>query len=143
MMNQLITMEEVTNQDYPIRLQHLSSPSTSIEELDIRDFLANIKVNLVRQNIRSSFYYLRSRFETDQSSIRPYIEIKSGTSSIEELGEDITRIVSEEEIILEMLEQDFVVKMPPKKKYKIQVIVRSIKKGKPRIVEPDEFLIID
>jgi hypothetical protein len=41
-----------------------------------------------------------------------------------------------EEIILEMVEQDFVIKMPPKKKYKIHVVVRNVKKGKPRVVEP-------
>jgi hypothetical protein len=41
-----------------------------------------------------------------------------------------------EEIILEMVEQDFVIKMPPKKKYKIHVLVRNVKKGKPRVVEP-------
>jgi len=33
--------------------------------------------------------------------------------------------VSEEEIILEMVEQDFVVKMPPKKKYKIHTMIKK------------------
>ena len=46
--------------------------------------------------------------------------------------------ISEEEPISEMVEQDYLVRMPPKKKYKIYVVVRNIKKGKPRVVEPDE-----
>ena len=55
MMYQLITIQKVTNQDYPI--QYLSSPSTSIiEEMDIRDFLINILSNLIRQNIKRPSY---------------------------------------------------------------------------------------
>ncbi len=144
MMNPLMTMEEVTNSDYPIQPQYLYSPSTSIEGVDKGDFLINVIVNLIRQNLRRpSYFSFGSILETDLSSIRPHIEIKSETSSIEEVGKDITRIISEEEIFLEMVEQDFVVRMPPKKRYKIQVLVRSIKKGEPRMVEPDELLIID
>ena len=50
---------------------------------------------------------------------------------------------SEEDIAMEMIEHDFVVKMPPKKRYKIQVHVRNVRKGKPRPVELDEFLTME
>jgi len=36
--------------------------------------------------------------------------------------------ITEEDIALEMVEHDFVVRMPPKKEYKICVSVRSIRK---------------
>lgn len=42
--------------------------------------------------------------------------------------------ITEEDIVTEMVEHDFVTKIPPKKKYKIQVLVRSIKKGEPRSI---------
>ncbi len=42
-----------------------------------------------------------------------------------------------------MVEHDFIVKIPPKKKYKIQVLVKSIKKGEPRVIESNEFSVID
>jgi len=43
--------------------------------------------------------------------------------------------ITEEDIVTEMIEHDFVTKIPPKKKYKIQVLVRSIKKGEPRSIK--------
>jgi len=46
--------------------------------------------------------------------------------------------ISEEDIALEMIEHDFVVKMPPKKEYKIHVLVKSVSRGEPRIVEDNE-----
>jgi hypothetical protein len=46
-------------------------------------------------------------------------------------------MATEEEIILEMVEQDFVIKMPPKKKYKVRVTVEKVEKGKPMVVELD------
>ena len=39
--------------------------------------------------------------------------------------------ITKEDIVTEMVEHDFVTKILPKKKYKIQVLVRSIKKGEP------------
>ncbi len=49
-------------------------------------------------------------------------------------------ICPEEDIVTKIIDNDFVVKMPPKNKYKINVVVRSIQKGKPRVVESEEFL---
>lgn len=43
--------------------------------------------------------------------------------------------ITEEDIVTEMVEHDFVTKVLPKKKYKIQVLVRSIKKGEPRSIK--------
>lgn len=37
------------------------------------------------------------------------------------------------EIIEEMLDCDFIVKMPPKRRYRVLVHVRSITKGEPRL----------
>jgi len=43
--------------------------------------------------------------------------------------------ITEEDIIIAMIEHDFVTKILPKKKYKIQVLVKNIKKGEPRSVK--------
>jgi len=45
------------------------------------------------------------------------------------------------ELILEMieLEDDYIIKMPPKNSYKIWVKVKSVKKGELNIVEPLEI----
>lgn len=132
MMTQLITMEEVTNQDYPIRLQYLSSPSTSIEEVDIRDFRAHIIVNLVRQNISPpSYFSLRPILETDSSSTSPCFETKSETALLKE--------TLAEKSIEDLLEFDIIVRMPPIKEWSVQVKVKSVEKATPRIVEPEEF----
>lgn len=47
--------------------------------------------------------------------------------------------ISDEDIMIAMLENDFIVKMPPRKEYKIRVRVKSIEKASPRIVEPEEI----
>ena len=131
MMYQLITIQEVTNQDYPI--QYLSSPSTSIiEEMDIRDFLINILSNLMRQNIkRLPYLSLISMLEADLSSIWPRFEVKSETALFEE-----TLV---EKFMENMLEFDIVVRMPPLREWSARVKVKSVEKAKPHIVEPEGF----
>ena len=137
MMYQL-TMQEVTYQDYPI--QYFSSPSTEIKQIDITDIWDSILSRIIERPKRPVYHSLLSLLEIDLSSIWPHFEIKRETSSIEEAGKNIAEIISEEELISEMVEQDFVIRMPPKKRYKIHVVVRNVKKGKPRVVEPDEIL---
>lgn len=38
-----------------------------------------------------------------------------------------------------MNSNDFIVKLPPKKKYTVNVIVRDIKRGKPRVISDKEL----
>lgn len=70
-------------------------------------------------------------FEIDYSSVRPRFEIKSESSLM-----IITRIL-EEIIIGDMVENDFIVKIPPVKVYSIRLRVKSIKRATPRITEPE------
>lgn len=133
------TMQDVTYQDCPI--QYFTSLSTGIKEIDISDMRDSIVSKWVREPPKKPFYHnLNKLIKIDISSIMPRFEVKRETSSIEEVGEDVARVISEEEIALEMVKRDFVVKMPPKKRYKIHVVVRNVKKGRPRLVDPDEFL---
>ena len=134
-----LTMQEVTYQDYPI--QYFSSSSTKIKQIDITDIWDNMLSKwIIERPKRPVYRSLLSLLEIDLSPTWPRFEIKGETSSIEEAGKNITEIFSEEELISEMVEQDFVVRMPPKKRYKIHVVVRNVKKGKPRVVGPDEIL---
>ena len=129
-----LTMQDVTYQDYPI--QYFTSPSTGIVEMDIMEIWDSVLSTWIRKlSEKLSYPDLTSLLETDSSSIWPHFEIKTETSLIKGLT-----TISEEDIAMEMIEHDFVVKMPPKKRYKIQVHVRNIRKGKPRPVELDEFL---
>lgn len=45
---------------------------------------------------------------------------------------------TEERIFSEMVNQDFIVRMPPISEYKITITIKSIEKATPRIVEPEE-----
>jgi len=136
------TMQEVTCKDYPI--QYSSNISSRFEEIDKNETLDSVLSIWIREKqLRRPFFYrtLLSLFEVDISSVRPYFEIKRGTSLVEEaVGEKpIPRYISEEDILLEMIEHDFVVRMPPKKRYTIELEVKNIIKGEPRIAEPEEF----
>jgi len=130
MMYQLITMRDVTYQDYPI--QDFYSPSTGIEEIDITDVWDSILSNLIRNRLKRSFYHsLTSLFETDLSSILPYFEIKSEMSLSEE--------ILEREIPEDIVEFNIIVQIPPVKEWYGRVRVKSVEKATPRIVEPEGF----
>jgi len=140
-----LTMQDVTYQGYPI--QYSSAVSSEVEEIDKNDIWDNLLSTLMRgKRFRKPFLYhsFMSLLENDWSSIWPYFEIKTETSLIEEMTrESVPEIISEEDLAIEMVKHDFVVKMPPKKKYRIQVLVRSLRKGEPRVVESDEFLVTE
>ena len=135
------TTQEVTYKGYPI--QYLSAISSRFEEIDKNEALDSVLSILIgEKQLRQHFLgTLLSLLEVDFSSVRPYFEIKRETSLVEEaVGEKpIPRYISEEDILLEMIEHDFVVRMPPKKRYTIELEVKNIIKGEPRIAEPEEF----
>lgn len=140
-----LTLQDVTYQVYSI--QYSVTGSSIGEEMETSEILDNLFSIWMRQKwLRAPFFY-RSLFpllEIDLSSVRPHFEIKNVTSLIDEpVGETIFGHMSEEDIVMEMVEHDFIVRMPPKKRYTIQVEVKNIKKGELRIVEPEEFLITD
>lgn len=69
-------------------------------------------------------------FYVDRSSVRPHFEIRNATYLIES---------SVEKTIETIFEHYIVFQMPPKRKYKIELELKSIKKAKPKFVEPDTF----
>lgn len=138
------TLQDVTYPDYPI--QNLSSPSTGMEEIDILDIWESLLSSLIWNKSKKQFYSICPLYlSVDPSSIKqPHFEIKDVTSRVEELTTEREReTISEEDIAIEMLEHDFVVKMSPKRRYKIQVRVESVRKGEPRLIESDEFLVTE
>jgi len=74
--------------------------------------------------------------EIDPSSISPNFEINTETTLIDEFT-----ISSDEELAMEILEEDFIVKMQPKKRYKILANVGSIKKGEPNLYLDYDFYL--
>lgn len=140
MMYQL-TLRDVTHQGYPI--QYPSAISSRVEEVDINDIWNSLLSVWVQEKpFRHPFLYpsLMSLLEIDWSSVRPHFEVKNETSLIEEAVEKaIPKYISEEDIVMEMVGHDFIVRMPPKKRYIVELEVKDVRKGEPRIVEPEEF----
>jgi len=66
----------------------------------------------------------------DFSSVSPHFEISNETYQ--------TGGVSEEDIICAILENDYVVKTP-KKKRKVRLKIRNVKRYNPRVRNPEEF----
>ncbi|KUK55978.1 MAG: hypothetical protein XD79_0364 [Atribacteria bacterium 34_128] len=137
------TVRDTTYSDYP----NVASPSTGMEEIDkieLGESSLPFLVGIREQPKRQLYQDLSYLFEVDLSSVKPHFEIRNETSRVEELTREREQEpISEEDIAIEMLEHDFIVKMSPKKRYKIQVHVRSAKKGEPRLVEPDDFSVTE
>jgi len=142
MMYQLPT-QDITYQEHPV--QYSYTPSTGIEEIDIRIMWDSVLSNWIKKRLNIPFYHnLICFINTDLSSILSDLETKSETLRIEEpMIHRSQKTISEEEIAIEMLRHDFIVKMPPKKRYKIQVHVKSLRKGEPRLIESNEFLVTE
>jgi hypothetical protein len=131
-------------------LNELTYPGYYVEYTSSADLgLARISDVLLRllssSEAREPVYSnLHRWFQVDLSSIKPHFEIRNETSPVAGLiSEEEPGPVSEEELALEILEHDYIVKMPPKRRYKIRVHVESIKKGEPRSVGPDDFSVIE
>ncbi len=125
-----ITSRDVTTKDYLI--PYAFTGSSMGEETDISEILERLLFALIRQELfRQPFFYrsLLPSFEIDLSSVHPHFEPITGTSLIEEFYEEI--------LPEETLEYDIIVRMPPRKRYTIELEVKNIKKAEPRIVEPE------
>lgn len=125
-----ITSRDVTTKDYSI--PYPFTWSSRREESDINEILDwPFSVSLKQELLRQPFFYrsLLPSFEIDLSSVRPYFEPMNRTSLIEEFYEEI--------LPEETLEYNIIVWMQPRKRYTIELEVKSIKKAEPRVVEPE------
>ena len=84
-----------------------------------------------------SYYNISSLFQIDTSTKKIIFETKKEISKISLMTDK--DLFSEEVITIDMVENDFIVKMPPKNRYKVRVRVKEVKRGEPRVVQPDEF----
>jgi hypothetical protein len=74
-------------------------------------------------------YGLKDSVNIDSSSVIPTFEPKT-TSSF-----DFSYDISEEEMIAQMVEDDYIVRMPPKEKFKLHVKSIIVKKALPPIID--------
>jgi len=124
-------MYQLTTRDITY-LHHLtffsSSPSTGIREIDISD-MEDSSAFVWSHNRPEGFYRsLSSLIETDISSIWPRFEVKSETFiATEALQEALPTDV----------EYDVTVHMPPKMRYPVELEIKSIRRGEPKIVVPE------
>lgn len=131
--------QDFTNQDYQI--QSSFSQSTSLKEIDTQIIQEDSFSSIFKQKRRKSplYYNLFSLFRIDTSSTKKIIlEAKNETSKISLITGIDQDIISEEDIAINMVEHDFIVRMSPKNRYKIRVRVKEVKRGEPRIVQTDE-----
>jgi len=84
-----------------------------------------------------SYYNISSLFQIDTSTKKIIFETKKEISKISLMTDK--DLFSEKVITIDMVENDFIVKMPPKNRYKVRVRVKEVKRGEPRVVQPDEF----
>ena len=125
-----IASQVVTTKDYPV-----PSPFTGgsrREETNMSEILDWQVFVLTRQGLlKNPFFYrgLPAPFEIDLSSVYPYFEPLTRTSLTEEFYEEI--------LPEEMLEYDIVVRMPPRRRYTIELEIKGIRKAEPKIVEPE------
>lgn len=131
--------QDFTNQDYQI--QSSFSQSTSLKEIDTQIIQEDSFSSIFKQKRRKSplYYNLSSLFQINTSSTKKIIlEAKNETSKISLITGIDQDIISEEDIAINMVEHDFIVRMSPKNRYKIRVRVKEVKRGEPRIVQTDE-----
>lgn len=120
----------VTTKDYPV-----PSPFTGgsrREEAEISEISDRLFfVSTGQELFKKPFFYrsLLTSFEIDLSSVHPCFEPMTTTSLIEEFYEEI--------LLEEMLEYNVVVRIPPIKRYAIELEIKSVKRAEPKIVEPE------
>lgn len=127
-----VAPEDVATKDYSF--PYAFTGSSRREETDIGEILHRLVFVFIRQGlVRQPFFYrsLLPSFEIDLSSVYSQFEPKVETY--------VTELLSEEDIVSGMLEQDFIARMPPVKEYTMWVKVKSVEKATPRIVEPEGF----
>ena len=123
------TRQDVTYQDYPYPF----AVSSSIEEIDIGETLDKYSSIWMRQKpLKGTLAY--RVFEIDSSSVLLRFETKNETS--------LMKGVIKEATFEEVIEYDMVVRIPPKRRYTIQMSVKNVEKGELRIVEPDGILFL-
>jgi hypothetical protein len=101
-----------------------------ISSVDVSD-LTEEQVRLVQELVR----LFRTNAQRNQEPPQTQdTEIKWSSRPFGGKG-NLTR--SEEDMITEMLDHDLVVRMPPDRRYTVDLEVNGIRKGMPRIVEPE------
>lgn len=122
-----IASRGVATKDYPISYAFTGSSRSA--ETDISEMLDQIFLDLIMQRSLILYQSLLLPFKIDLSSVHPHFESVTRTSLIEEFYEGI--------LPEEILEYDIVVRIPPRKRYTIELEVKGIKKAEPKIVEPE------
>ena len=112
----------------------------STDERAIDEMLNYVKSDLIKREKAILYPNIQVLLDIDLSSINPYFRIKNEASSIQENVEKTVSLqLSEEEIVMEMVNHDIITGLLPKRRYKVELKVMNIRRGKPKIVDPEEF----
>lgn len=145
-----ITSQDLVIRDYPI--EYLSTVSSRREETGISEELDQLLFVSNRERLFETPFFnisVHSSFEIDSSSvyskfkskIETYVtELVSPDRTIRPAGfYDINGSPKEEDIVNGMIDNDYIVRIPPVKQYTVSVKVKSVERATPRIVEPEGF----
>lgn len=116
-------------EDKPYAIQGTFTGSSREEEIDTSEELENLFLLLIRPGLDFLYRGFSQVFQVDASSLYPLF--KTGNETY------LTRELSEEEIISEIVESRFIVRMSPVKEYTVRMKIESVEKAIPRIVEPE------
>ena len=133
-------LQGFTYADYPIQCSF--NQSTSLKGIDTQIIQEDTFSSILTQKRYKapSYYNISSLLQIDTSSTKKIIfEAKNETSKISLMTDKDKDLFSEEVITIDMVEHEFIVKMPPKNRYKVRVRVKEVKRGEPRVVQPGEF----
>nr|QNO51823.1 hypothetical protein FGALOIDC_00007 [Methanosarcinales archaeon ANME-1 ERB6] len=112
----------------------------STDERAIDEMLNYVNSDLIKREKAILYPNIQVLLDIDLSSINPYFRIKNEASSIQENVEKTVSLqLSEEVIVMEMVDHDIITGLPPKRRYKVELKVMNIRRGKPKIVDPEEF----
>lgn len=131
MMSPVASEEEVTYSDYPVQYPPSVSSMERIDRSEILDSLIFSRLTQKLPKHRFQHLILPSLLEIECSSVQPSLVLKSENSSI---GKTF-----EEQNFEEILEYDVIVRIPPRKRYTIDLHIKEIRKAEPIIVEPEKF----
>ncbi len=113
---------------------------SSTDESDMDEILDYVFSKRIKYEKEPLYQNIRDLLEIDLSSRHPHFEIKNESSSIQENVEKTVPLqLSEEEIVMEMVGHDIIPGLPPKRRYKVELKIRNIRRGKPKIVAPEVF----
>lgn len=131
MMSSAITFQDVTWQDYPVHHMHARDSGDWTETTYELDTISSAWIGQKRLKRLFPYRTLSPFLDLDSSSVLPHFDVKRETSFIESKASDET-------ILLEMMQNEIIFRMPPVSTFAVRVKVGKVGKAEPHVLKPEE-----